>query len=113
MLLADEPTGNLDSRSGEAVLTLLEDLNRERGVALAIVTHDASVAARARRQITMRDGLIVTATGPAGASRRDGSNGLTDGQPARRAGPGRPHEPRPRRGGSRSTRCGPTGCAAR
>jgi putative ABC transport system ATP-binding protein len=60
VLLADEPTGNLDSRSGEAVLTLLEDLNRERGVAVAIVTHDASVAARARRQVAMRDGLIVS-----------------------------------------------------
>jgi putative ABC transport system ATP-binding protein len=60
VLLADEPTGNLDSRSGEAVLTLLEDLNREQGVAVAIVTHDASVAARARRQVAMRDGLIVS-----------------------------------------------------
>ncbi len=59
VLLADEPTGNLDSRSGEAVLALLESLNRDRGVALAIVTHDASVAARARRQITMRDGQIA------------------------------------------------------
>jgi putative ABC transport system ATP-binding protein len=58
VLLADEPTGNLDSRAGEAVLTLLESLNSERGVALAIVTHDANVAARARRRITMRDGLI-------------------------------------------------------
>jgi putative ABC transport system ATP-binding protein len=59
VLLADEPTGNLDSRAGEAVLTLLETLNSEQGVALAIVTHDASVAARARRRITMRDGLIA------------------------------------------------------
>ncbi len=59
VLLADEPTGNLDSRSGEAVLDLLEELNAERGVALAVVTHDSAVAARARRQIRMRDGLIV------------------------------------------------------
>jgi putative ABC transport system ATP-binding protein len=60
VLLADEPTGNLDSRSGEAVLNLLEDLNSERGVALAIVTHDAAVAGRARRRVMMRDGVIVT-----------------------------------------------------
>jgi len=64
VLLADEPTGNLDSRSGEAVLTLLEELNQERGVALAIVTHDAEVAARARRRITMRDGVIVPGDSP-------------------------------------------------
>ena len=63
VLLADEPTGNLDSASGEAVLSLLEELNAERGVALAVVTHDPAVAARARRQVRMRDGLIV-AEGP-------------------------------------------------
>jgi putative ABC transport system ATP-binding protein len=59
VLLADEPTGNLDSASGEAVLALLEELNLERGVALAVVTHDAAVAARARHTIAMRDGRIV------------------------------------------------------
>jgi putative ABC transport system ATP-binding protein len=58
VLLADEPTGNLDSAAGAAILTLLEELNAERGVALAVVTHDAAVAGRARRQIVMRDGLI-------------------------------------------------------
>jgi putative ABC transport system ATP-binding protein len=62
VLLADEPTGNLDSASGESVLRLLEELNAERGVALAVVTHDPAVAARARRQVRMRDGLIVEAT---------------------------------------------------
>jgi len=67
VLLADEPTGNLDSRSGEAVLALLEELNAERGVALAVVTHDASVAARARRRIAMRDGLVVSDTTEAGS----------------------------------------------
>jgi putative ABC transport system ATP-binding protein len=61
VLLADDPTGNLDSASGESVLRLLEELNAERGVALAVVTHDPAVAARARRQVRMRDGLIVGA----------------------------------------------------
>jgi putative ABC transport system ATP-binding protein len=59
VLLADEPTGNLDSASGEAVLALLEELNTERGVALVVVTHDRDIARRARRQISMRDGQIV------------------------------------------------------
>ncbi|MBB5871458.1 putative ABC transport system ATP-binding protein [Allocatelliglobosispora scoriae] len=59
VLLADEPTGNLDTTTGAAVLELLERLNREDGVAVVLVTHDRDVAARASRQIAMRDGVIV------------------------------------------------------
>jgi putative ABC transport system ATP-binding protein len=59
VLLADEPTGNLDSATGEAVLELLQHLNRDSGVAIVLVTHDHEVAARAHRQIVMRDGLVV------------------------------------------------------
>ncbi|MFI7428362.1 ABC transporter ATP-binding protein [Micromonospora sp. NPDC049836] len=62
VLLADEPTGNLDTGTGEAVLELLEQLNAESGVALVMVTHDQEVAARARRRIAMRDGLIRSDT---------------------------------------------------
>ncbi|WP_430789920.1 ABC transporter ATP-binding protein [Actinoplanes sp. G11-F43] len=58
VLLADEPTGNLDSATGESVLTLLETLVTD-GVAVVLVTHDREVAARAHREIRMRDGRIV------------------------------------------------------
>jgi putative ABC transport system ATP-binding protein len=67
VLLADEPTGNLDSVTGDAVLALLEDLNASSGVAVVVVTHDREVAARARRQVVMRDGLIVADSRTAGA----------------------------------------------
>ena len=60
LLLADEPTGNLDSHSGDEVIKLLERLNHEQGITLVIVTHDPRLGARARRQIQMRDGLIET-----------------------------------------------------
>ena len=59
IILADEPTGNLDSRSGEDILKLLEKLNRENKVTLIIVTHDEKVAGRAGRIVRMLDGRIV------------------------------------------------------
>jgi putative ABC transport system ATP-binding protein len=58
IILADEPTGNLDSRSGAEILDLLLQLNREHGRTLVIVTHDANVAARAHRTIRLKDGCI-------------------------------------------------------
>ncbi len=60
LLLADEPTGNLDTATGEDVMNLLEDLHRERGTALVVITHEAEVADRARRRIELRDGIIVS-----------------------------------------------------
>ena len=61
MLLADEPTGNLDSRSGDEVLDLLGRLHDERGVAVVVVTHDQGVAARLGRRVTMADGRLTAA----------------------------------------------------
>jgi putative ABC transport system ATP-binding protein len=62
MLLADEPTGNLDSRSGEEVLELLARLRAERGLAVVVVTHDANVAAGFDRTLLVRDGRLAGVT---------------------------------------------------
>ena len=59
ILMADEPTGNLDSANGAHVLELLLNMNRKEGTTLILVTHDPQVAARAGRRIQMRDGVIV------------------------------------------------------
>ena len=63
LILADEPTGNLDSRSGEEVITLLEGLNREQGITLMVVTHDPRLGERAGRRISMDDGRISSDSG--------------------------------------------------
>ena len=58
MLLADEPTGNLDSKTSKEILAMFQRLNREEGITIIIVTHDKTVAEYAQRQIVMLDGLI-------------------------------------------------------
>ena len=63
VILADEPTGNLDRASGTDVVEILEKLNR-RGITLLVVTHDPELATRAARQIRLVDGKIVSDTGP-------------------------------------------------
>jgi putative ABC transport system ATP-binding protein len=65
LLLADEPTGNLDSPSGKVVLDLFDRLHRERGLTLVVITHDAQVAARAQRTVWIRDGRIQDSQMPA------------------------------------------------
>jgi putative ABC transport system ATP-binding protein len=66
LMLADEPTGNLDSKTGAEIMNLLLGLNRERGLTLIIVTHDASIAANAQRTIHLKDGLIDQGIGDKG-----------------------------------------------
>jgi putative ABC transport system ATP-binding protein len=60
ILLADEPTGNLDSTTGRAVLDLLLAMNREQGTTMVMVTHEQSLAESADRRIVLRDGLVVS-----------------------------------------------------
>ncbi len=63
ILFADEPTGNLDAATGATIITLMEELNRELGTTLVLVTHDHDLAARARRTIRLSDGRVVEDTG--------------------------------------------------
>ena len=59
VIFADEPTGNLDSATGEKIEKLLFDLNKEKGITLIIVTHDEELAAKCKRQIRIADGMVV------------------------------------------------------
>jgi putative ABC transport system ATP-binding protein len=58
IIMADEPTGNLDSKVGQEIIDLLLNLNKERGTTLIIVTHDPKVAAQAQRTIHIKDGIV-------------------------------------------------------
>lgn len=59
IILADEPTGNLDSRSSQEIMAILEGLNKKDGITVVLVTHEQELAARTRRIISLRDGQIV------------------------------------------------------
>lgn len=68
MLLADEPTGNLDTRTSREIMTLFQNLNAEEGITIVVVTHEADIAAYGRRHVMFRDGLIVQDTPTASAA---------------------------------------------
>lgn len=59
LLLADEPTGNLDSQNGAAIIELFEEIRKQFGTTIVVVTHDPSIAARADREIRLKDGAII------------------------------------------------------
>jgi putative ABC transport system ATP-binding protein len=58
IILADEPTGNLDTRSGEEIMRIFHQLNEERGITVVFVTHDPEIAEHTRRIVRIRDGLV-------------------------------------------------------
>ncbi|PIS28562.1 macrolide ABC transporter ATP-binding protein [Candidatus Saganbacteria bacterium CG08_land_8_20_14_0_20_45_16] len=60
IVFADEPTGNLDSKSGEEIIALFKQLNNNEGVTIVMVTHDANIAAQTRRNIQLKDGQIIS-----------------------------------------------------
>ncbi len=59
IILADEPTGNLDSKSGVEIITIFQRLNAEEGITIVFVTHDPDVATCTRRLVHLRDGLVI------------------------------------------------------
>jgi putative ABC transport system ATP-binding protein len=63
IILADEPTGNLDSKSGTDILNIFKTLNREKGMTVILVTHDPNIAAQANRRIRVSDGMILKENG--------------------------------------------------
>ncbi len=75
ILLADEPTGNLDSKNSAEILEVLTRLNREQGITVLVVTHDPDVAAYADRTVTFRDGVIISDTRKDGVGAHGGAGG--------------------------------------
>ena len=79
ILLADEPTGNLDSHSSGEIVAILQQLNRDRGITVIIVTHEPEIASHTNRIVSMLDGAIVSDK-PVGKPRRAGNAGVRRGQ---------------------------------
>ena len=71
ILLADEPTGNLDSKNGQHIFELMTELHKQRSITLVLVTHDQALASEAQRQIVLRDGVVISDL----SNRRDAETG--------------------------------------
>ncbi len=102
VVLADEPTGNLDTRNSHEIMQMLVRLNREQGVTVIVVTHESDIAAYADRVITMRDGIVISdERNRASAAPRD-EGGAVRGPPAPPAPPAQSGPDPDIAGGSRS-----------
>src|ERR1019366_7781909 len=85
ILLADEPTGNLDSTNSAEIMEVLTKLNHEQGLTVIVVTHDPDVAVYADRTVTFRDGVIISDTRKDGVGARGGASGPAAAAPATEA----------------------------
>jgi len=86
ILFADEPTGNLDANTGARIVELIEELNRESGTSVVLVTHDLTLAGRAGRMVRLADGVVVEDTGDGKPEPgRDGRPETGDGTPSGRS----------------------------
>lgn len=91
IIFADEPTGNLDSTTGEKIMRLLFGLNQQLGCTLILVTHDAELAARCQTQIRLKDGVIESVSGRKKSMDEPRGNSLSPGQPLKALQPLRPY----------------------
>jgi putative ABC transport system ATP-binding protein len=81
LILADEPTGNLDSVAGEEVMRIFQELNEQRGITIVLVTHEQNIAEHTRRIVRLQDGLVVSdepVQNPLRAQRPRGPEAATD-----------------------------------
>jgi putative ABC transport system ATP-binding protein len=82
IILGDEPTGNLDTKTGEIILNLLKKLNKEEGYTMVVVTHDPSVAQYSDKIINLLDGEVLNETYPDGSREHEAKKGRTSGSSA-------------------------------
>ena len=77
IILGDEPTGNLDTKTGQKILNLLKELNQKEGYTIVVVTHDARVAQHSDKIINLLEGQVLNETYPNGSREHEAKNGRT------------------------------------